>query len=419
MADLLITGGTLIDGYGGDPVPNPGLLIEGHTIRSVGSIDEAAFLSRPDCTRIDAAGQYITPGLIDGHVHLSSHQGALSGMPYTSSPEFSTLWTARCLPKILRAGFTSISVPGGKWFVDATVRDAVNAGLLLGPRIFCAGRVLTPFGGIFDTIPTWEDQAPDDSVGVLCNSVDDYVREVRRQCKRHVDLIKVADDYWGDVQGISLTELSAVVDEAHRHDARVAIHSRGAGSTRTAALAGVDWIFHADLATKEDLEVVAERQIPIMPVFTQVYLLVEQGGPPRAGQQLEINIEVIRLARSMGIEILSGTDSGNLAAFDLGQHHGREAGILVREIGLTPMEALVANTRLNARVVGLAGRLGAIEKGMLADIVLWDADPLADISVISKPEHVRTVIKDGEVIDLTSEAFLPLEREPGRSPVNR
>lgn len=419
MAKLYIANGTLIDGFGGEPVANPGIVVENDSIVSIGGEEAGPDPAAAGYQVIDATGQYITPGLIDGHVHLSSHQGALKGMPYTSSAEFATLWTAHCLPQILRAGVTSVSVPGGRWFVDATVRDAVNGGLLLGPRIFCAGRVLTPYGGIFDSVPPWEDDAPDDSVAILCNSIDEYVAEIRRQAKRKVNLIKVADDYWGDVQGISQRELEVVVDEAHRHNCKVAIHSRGSGSTRSAALAGVDWIFHADLATKADLEAVAERQVPIMPAFTQCRLLVEQGGPARVKEQLETNFETIRTAREMGIEILVGTDSGNAAAYGYGRFHGMEAGILVKEIGLTPMEALVANTRLNAKVVGLEGRVGAIGAGMLADIVLWDADPIADISVLVGPSHVTTVVKNGDVVDLAQEAFLPLQYEPGRALVNR
>lgn len=417
MGSLLISGGTLIDGLGGDPIANPGIRIEGPVIRELGDTPEAIRESN-GCTTIDATGRFITPGLIDGHVHLSMYQAALPGIRYTSSAEFSTLWSAHCLPAILRAGVTSISVPGGKWFVDVTLRDAVAAGLLLGPRIFCAGRALTPYGGIFDSSPPWETRNRADAVGVLCNGPDEYVREVRRQAKHYVNLIKVADDFWGDIQGVSLAELCATADEAHRHGIRVAIHSRGAGTTRTAALAGVDWIFHADFATRADLEVVAEKQIPIMPAFTQCYLRVEQGQAPRQAEQLEINLEAIRLAKSMGIEILAGTDTGNDVAYEYGRYHGREAGILVREIGLSPMEALVVNTRLNARVVGLEGKVGVIAEGYLADVVVWDADPVADIDVIADPTHVATVIKDGQVVDLSSEAFVRLGHEPPKA-VNR
>jgi imidazolonepropionase-like amidohydrolase len=419
MGKLLILNGTLIDGYGDAPSANRGILIERNIIQSVDAQDLAARGQADDCTVIDADGRHITPGMIDGHCHLSLHQGALEGVPFTSSAEFSTLWAARCLPQVLRAGVTSISVPGGKWFVDATVRDAVNAGLLSGPRIFCGGRALTPFGGIFDSSTPWEEETPDDSAGLLCNSVDEYLREVRRQAKRKVNLIKIADDYWGDVQGISQEELDAVVGEAHRQNLRVAIHSRGSSSTKAAALAGVDWIFHADLATPDDLEAVLDRQVPIMPAFTAVYLAIEQGGPARLKEQLDINIKAVRQAREMGIEILVGTDTGNAAGYGHGKYHGWEAEILVREIGLTPMEALVANTRLNAKVVGLDGRLGAIAEGMLADIVIWDADPVADIAVLHQPEHVKTVIKDGEVMDLENDGIRRLAREPRRAHLMR
>jgi imidazolonepropionase-like amidohydrolase len=420
MAKVMITNGTVIDGYGDTPMPHTTVVVEDNLIRSVEpSADrDAAATAADEYTVIDATGKFVTPGMIDGHCHLSLHQGALEGVRYTSSAEFSTLWAARTLSQILRAGVTGVSVPGGKWFVDVTIRDAVASGLLAGPRIYCAGRALTPYGGIFDSAPTWENETPDDSVGLICNTPADYVREIRRQAKRKVDFIKLADDYWGDVQGISDEELQAAVGEAHRQNVKVAIHSRGSGSTKAAALAGVDWIFH-DLATEEDLEAVAKRDIPIMPTFTAVYLAIEQGGPDRLREQLDVNLAALRMARDMGIEILVGTDTGNAAAYGHGLYHGYEAEILVREIGLTPMEALMANTRLNAKVMGLEGKVGAIRSGMLADLVVWDADPLADISTLHRPELVHSVIKDGAVLDLTQEGFLPLDHEPKRAILSR
>ena len=422
---LIIRGGTLIDGQGGKPVPNGGIVIEGNRITQVVGAEGAARLDEGKARVIDASGKFIMPGLIDGHVHLSSHQGALPGLRYTSTPEYASLWTARIAGRILNAGVTSIAVPGGKWFVDATIRDAINGGLIEGPRIYCAGRALTPTGGIFDSTNPYTWQTADDSVGILCNSVDDYRREVRRQCKRGVDMIKVADSYWGDTQTVRLEELQAVVDEAHRNLVTVSIHARGSGSTRDAALAGVDVIYHADLATEEDLDAVAHAGVPIMPVFTQCQIITELSekegfsvaARDRVRRQLEKNYAAIRMARAKGIQILAGTDSGNAAAFEHGRHHGREAELLVREIGLSPMEAIVAFTRDNAKIVGLEGRAGTIESGRLADIIIWDRDPVADIRVLQQPDLLSAVVKDGRVIDRSRLGFRDLQAEPPRAMV--
>ena len=416
---LVISNGTLIDGTGGKPARGVSIVVEGQRIAQVATGFEPG---KGDLV-IDAAGRYVMPGMIDGHVHLSSHQGALPGVREPSSPEFATLWTARIVGQILRSGVTGISVPGGKWFVDVTVREAVAGGLVEGPRIFCAGRALTPHGGIFDNSTQTNPQGTVDSVGVLCNTTDDYIRETRRQCKRGVNMIKIADSYWGDTQTVSPDELEAVVDEAHRRNVRVTIHARGGGSTRDAAIAGVDWIYHADLATDDDLDEVAKAGIPIMPVFTQCQLISEQTEVTgfaavmrrRVHEQLQKNFAAIRKARARGIHILYGTDSGNAAAFAYGKYHGREAEILVREIGLTPMEAIVACTSGNARTVGLEGEVGVIAPGKLADIIVWDRDPVEDITVLQRPELLHAVIKDGRPIDRTIEGFRPLESEPPRA----
>jgi imidazolonepropionase-like amidohydrolase len=417
---LIISNGTLINGTGAKPGRNGSIVVEGNRISEIAT---TVVQPRNGDDVIDAAGRCVMPGMIDGHVHLSSHQGALPGVRYPSSPEFATLWTARIVGQILRAGVTSVSVPGGKWFVDVTVREAVAAGLVEGPRIFCAGRALTPHGGIFDNSTHATPEGTADSVGVLCNTLDDYIRETRCQCKRGVDMIKIADSYWGDTQTVSRDEIRAVTDEAHRRNVRVTIHARGGGSTRDAALAGVDWIYHADLATDDDLDQVAKAAIPIMPVFTQCQLISEQSEATgfagtmrnRVRAQLEKNFEAIRKARARGIPILYGTDSGNAAAFAYGKYHGREAQILVQQIGLTPMEAIVACTSGNARTVGREGEVGIIAPGKLADIIVWDRDPLEDISVLQRPELLHAVVKDGRLIDRTMEGFRALASEPPRA----
>jgi imidazolonepropionase-like amidohydrolase len=403
---LVIKNGTLIDGTGGTPRPNGRIAIRSGKIAEVGP--EAPFDQFGGARVIDAAGRFILPGLIDGHVHLSMFQGAPPGIDFPTSAEFCTLRAAQNLMPILRAGFTSVSVPGGKWFVDVTLREAVNTGMLQGPRIFCAARALTPPGGIFDNRPSADDDLPDDATGVLCRRVEDFVIETRRQCAHGVNMIKIADSRWGDEQTVSGEAIAAVVEEAHRHGAKVSIHSRGSGSTRDSALAGVDWIFHADLATEADLDTVAGAGIPIMPAFTQGEIWAEHGigvAPAmrdRLKTQLDVNVKAMAAAKARGIKLLLGTDSGNAAVMTPGKWHGYEAAFFVKHLGYTPLEAIVLQTRENALAMGLQGKLGTIEPGMIADIVVLDADPSQNISVLGDPAHVRAIIKDGKPLDLTT-----------------
>jgi imidazolonepropionase-like amidohydrolase len=403
---LVITNGTLIDGTGREPRPNGLIVVRDGTIAEVNA---SMLPGRTEtATVIDANGRFILPGLVDGHVHLSMYQGAPPGIGSPSGAEFCTLQAARNLMPILRAGFTSVSVPGGKWFVDVTLRDAVKTGLLPGPRIFCAGRALTAPGGIFDNRAASEEDLPDDATGVLCRTVSDFLIETRRQCERGVDMIKIADSRWGDEQTIPLAAIAAVVEEAHQNGVKVSIHSRGSGSTRDAALAGVDWIFHADLATAADLDVVAAAGIPIMPAFAQGEIWAEHGigvadaVRDRLKSQLAINFKTIAAAKARGTRLLLGTDSGNAEVMTPGKWHGYEATLFVEHLGYTPLEVITLQTRENAVAMGLAGKLGTIEPGMIADIVILDADPSEDVTVLGDPSHVCTIIRDGEPVDLAS-----------------
>ena len=417
---LLIKNGTLIDGSGRGPVKNTLIVVEGNRITEVAGTGGSMRAESPDDTVIDAAGKFILPGLIDAHCHISLHQGALAGVRYTSSAEFCTLWAAYAIGRVLRAGVTSIVVPGGKWFTDVTVRDAVEAGLIEGPRMVVAARALSNYGGIFDPdpYPAFEG-TPADTAGVLCNTRDEFIRETRKQCKRGVDLIKIADSYWGDIQTCADEEIAVVVDEAHRHNVKVAIHSRGSTSTRAAAKAGVDVIYHGDRATEADLDIVAKAGMPIAPVLTSPWIGSTHGIGARTGDrlraQLDTSFQMIRNARERGIPVLAGSDTGNASAFAHGKWHGKEAELFVKEIGMTPMDAIVANTSRNARLMGLDGEVGVIAPGKLADIVIWNSDPLADITVLQRPSEISAVIKDGRIVNRAAHGFRELAEELPRA----
>ncbi len=258
----------------------------------------------------------------------------------------------------------------------------------------------------------------------MCNTRDEFIRETRRQCKRGVDLIKIADSTWGDIQTVAEDEIAAVVEEAHRHNVKVAIHSRGSTSTRASAKAGADLIYHGDWANEDDLDIIAKAGIPIAPVLTSPWIGVEHGAAGRGfgdrvrdrlRAQLDASFQMIRNARDRGIPILSGSDTGNASAFSHGKWHGKEAELFVKEVGMTPMEAIIANTAGNAAIVNLAGEVGVIAPGRLADIVIWDNDPLADITVLQRPAEISLIIKDGRIVDHEGGGFRRLSEEPPRA----
>ena len=369
---LVIRNGTLIDGSGAAAAANTAVVIQGNRISSVGELPGGVNLEDADKVDvIDATGQWIMPGLIDGHCHLSFGMPAVQGYASargTVNPGFSAIRAAKNAQTILRSGVTSVSIPGGTWFIEVGLRDAINAGLIEGPRIYTAGRFIITYGSIADSEPSWVG-APEHTYGVLANNVTDMITEVRRQTKHGVDFIKLADSTWGDTQTIAKEEIAAVVEEAHRRNARIAIHSRGAGSTQAAAEAGVDWIMHADLATERELYAVAEAGVRIMPTMTFLFEALEVGKEKgRSDAELDIikrnadnAVTVLQTARSLGVQVMAGTDTGNSPVMPYGVLHAHEAEVMVKFGGYTPLEAITASTKDNAYSVGMEGELGVIE----------------------------------------------------------
>ena len=414
---IVISNGTLIDGTGNVPTRNEAIVIQGNRIKSAGRLlGDIKLEDRDSVEVIDAAGQWIMPGLIDAHTHLSYGNPKVPGETRgrgTTRPEFNTLraaWNAR---KVLRSGVTSISVPGGTWFTDVAVRDAIKLGLIDGPRVYCAGRMIVTYGSIEDEEPSWVG-TPEHSIGVLCNTAAEMVTEARRQCKHGVNFVKMADSRSGESQTISKEEIAAVVSEAHRRNVRVAIHSRGSASTRAAAEAGVDWIMHTDLATEADLEAVAKAGVRIVPTVTFVERVLEFGR--EVGQeQIQIDLDrmkrnmdglvnVLQRARAFGIKVLCGTDTGNYSWMPYGKMHAKEAEILVRYGGYTTIEAITACTRDNAFAVGLENEVGVLKGGKLADVIILKQNPVADIRVLQEPSNLAVVIKDGKKVNLNDHA---------------
>src|SRR5487761_857297 len=243
----LITGGTVIDATGGEPTVAD-VLVGGERIDAVGRDAVRERVPRGDPLEvIDASGSWVMPGMIDVHCHMTYGQSqSQEEQDLYTSVESRTLRAAWNVRKVLRAGFTGISQPGGSWNIGVAVRDAIAAGMVPGPRMTSAGRYITTSNGLTDWYPD-SVGVPDGSIGVLANSAPEMMNIVRRQVKSGVDLIKLSDSPYGEVQAFTGDELKTVADLAHQLRRKVTIHARGSAEVAAAVAAGFDWIMHGNV----------------------------------------------------------------------------------------------------------------------------------------------------------------------------
>jgi imidazolonepropionase-like amidohydrolase len=423
MSPTLITGGTVIDCTGSKPRERTAVLVDGNCIVKIGpeaEIQAFALQTYPDVTTIDAAGMTVMPGLIDVHVHTSyGDVTSAEELNLYTSAEYRALRGANNVRKVLRAGVTSIVDPGGTYNVAVAIRSAIDAGLIEGPRMIAAGQYISTYNGIGSPFPTWIEH-PISAFSVLRNTRDEMITEVRKQVRDGVDLIKVSGD--GDtlrsaesmLGSITLADLTAVAEMAHLLGKRCTIHARGSRAATDAARAGFDWVIHASFLTDDDLAVFFETRTPINPTLSLLANGVDWGpdlGMPQVivdgfKRELEAAGRALSKAHRGGILIMSGTDTGQ-SAVPYGEWHAREMEHLMHYLGMSSMEALIAGTRNGAYALGMEGQVGTIEEGRLADILVVDGNPLADISVLQDKSRLKVIMKDGIVVDTTTPLPVP------------
>ena len=401
-AALLIERATVVDGTGGPPRPGESVLVEGNRIAAVGP-----GVSAPDgapVERIDAAGKTLMPGLIDCHCHISFGEARTQEeQDLYTGVESRTLRSAFNLGKVLRAGVTGFSAPGGSYYIGVALRDAVAAGMLRGPRLTTAGRFITTSNGIADFYPT-SVGVPESSIGTVANTIDEMRAEVRVQIKNGVDFIKIGDTATGEWTAFRRDEIAAITEMAHQLGRSVTIHARGSQAVDFAVSAGVDWIMHGDRMTDDVIERLAASGIPLCPTLTLIANLYEWGhlvGVPEhkkdAYKKLLIDCAAPALAKAQqaGVAFMAGSDSG-FSVTPYGEWHARELELLMTYAGLSSLEAIRAATANGAVALGLEGEVGTVEAGRIADLLLVDGDPVADIGVLQDRDRL-TVIADGAV----------------------
>jgi len=399
-----IVGATLIDGTGNDPLLQAVVLVKGKRIEAVGTRNTVPLPL--DAKIIDAEGKTLLPGLVDSHVHII-HPGFVPTRPKGSQSAYATVIAINNLRCALQAGITTVRDLCGDR-TNLALRTAVERGMLIAPRLFTAGKGICMTGGHGSGLA--------DSVHEV--DTPDTVRSaVRQEQKAGADLIKLLTSHRTDYPEFSYAEIDAGVDEAHRFGLKVAIHAANYIGVRMAAQAGVDSIEHGSFVDEAAADLMAEKNIVLVPTLWVKHDLAKQledwkTNPEKFtwGDEKDLHVSAewfkrcvdrlpttIELVRSKGIRIAAGTD------FVMADHPWAllpEEMEYLTKLGLSNAEAIESATRIGAEVLGRDSDFGTVEAGKLADLILVDRNPLKDITAMT---DVSWVMKEGAIIPRSAE----------------
>ncbi len=397
------------------------VVVEGDRIGWVGPAEQLPERYR-GLEQRDLGGRTLMPGLVDPHMHISFGEAASEEeLSLHTPPAYRAIRASVDAATVLAAGVTSACDPGGPRGIATAVRDAIEAGLVAGPRLAAAGRQITTQQGIGDTLP-----APlgdlSTTFGALVRSNAEIVQEIRDEVKDGVDLIKIAGSGPGteEYAAFTLEELTVAVTEAHRLCRPITIHARSRQAVADAATAGVDWIMHASFMDAPTLDLVLEKDIPLLPALTLLVntLEAEQGVLPQAARdgirrELDAAVGVLSRARSAGATLVAGSETG-FAMTPYGQWHTRELELFVDLLGMGHHEALLCMTRNASLAVPRHGtNVGTLTPGKFADLLVVDGEPDQDVGLLADPRRRVAVFKGGRPVDGTAPTLrrqLPHER---------
>jgi len=402
---IAIRAGKLVDVVGGKVLADQTILVSGERITAVGP---TAGMPVPAGARvIDLSRQTVLPGLVDAHVHLTGDPMQHGYRSLGVSDIRAAMYGAYAARRTLEAGFTTVRNVGASGFGDVALRDAIDAGELPGPRMRVAGYAIGIQGGHCDN-----NLLPHD-FHYTENGVADGPwaarAKVREMAKFGADTIKICASGGvlskGDEAGaqqLTLEEMKAIVEEAHKLGRRVAAHAHGASSIRDAILAGVDSVEHASLIDDEGIRLAREKgTYLVMDIYNDDYILQEGAKAGMLPESLEkermvgqLQRDNFRKAYQAGTRMAFGTDAGVYPHGD----NARQFFYMVK-YGMTGMQALQAATINGADLLGWKDRIGSVSPGKYADIVAVAGDPLADPAALTR---VDFVMKGGAVVRNTA-----------------
>lgn len=406
QADTLIHVGRLVDSESGKVLKDQSIVIAGNTIKSVqgGLVDKAGFDQY-----IDLREYTVMPGFIDMHTHLTGDE--LSATSYNArfymNPADYALQSTVHAERTLKAGFTTVRDLGDRDLVSISLRNAINKGWVIGPRIFTAGKSIATTGGHADPSNgvKWELMGDPEAHEGVVNGVAEARKAVRQRYKETSDLIKITATGGvlslassGDNAQFQDDELAAIVQTAKDYNFAVAVHAHGSEGMLRAVKAGVDSIEHGTYMTDQIIREMKKQgtwYVPTILAGKTVERYAQQDGflpavvRPKAATIGPQILDTFSRAYKAGVKIAFGTDAGV-------SKHGQNAEefVLMVQGGMKPMEAIQAATINAATLLRQQEKLGSIKAGKFADLVAVKADPLKDIGSLMK---VDFVMKDGKV----------------------
>jgi len=432
MPRLRLAGARIFDGTGTAPYPGTVDIADG-TVAAVhrGAGPDAAPPPQPGTRVVDCAGRTVMPGLTEAHTHISFDDLHAMHDAVATQPEDHVLIALANAQRLLDRGFTSLfSAAAAKPRLDVAVRDAIAAGRFTGPRIRAASQEITPSGNLGDLDNGYMTLPRTMAFVVTCDGPDEFTKAARLAARDGVDTVKInisGDRDWGHMHAddtvtvITEAEIAAVVSVARARGMTVAGHCNSRTGVAMAVRQGVDVIYHAVHADADGRAQVAEAadRVFVAPAIGLPISMLEaaEAGdfPADAAKRDRLKREIETAAACMadlhrrGVRVLPGGDYGAVYTNPIGTN-ARDLAHFVDVIGIPAGDTLVAATRHGAALMDRAGDLGQVKAGFVADLLIVDGDPLADVAILQDPDRIAAVILEGRVVRDTLPASSEVER---------
>ena len=417
----VIKAARLLDPHSGNVISPVAVLIEDNKIKELGPPEQLQSHASGDARTIDLHSATLLPGLIDCHTHLfldiiippeaeqQRHQNPIFApgllLAVTESPTKRALMGAHLALEDLERGITTVRNLGHSGVDgDTELRDAIKAGRVSGPRLLASGRKLITRGGYLQNLNPALADAILQQEFLLIDGVDGARQAVRQNIFQNVDVIKVTAD-----ENLTVAELAAVVEEAHRMHLKVAVHAADKTSIQTAIDAGADSVEHGNEVTVEQLKQMRDKGIfiDLTPTFYDGFLAkisepsivispasraANNDSAPRRKQRYD---ELVQKVLKSGVKFAQGSD---MCWFYPGKTRGEASTatfVKLHDAGMLPLDVIRSITTNAAEMLGWQDRIGAIEPGKFADLIAVAGDPIADVTEL---ERIQFVMKDGKVI---------------------